>query len=83
MVASWSGMRVIALPLTTRASSRASNAILPLTYYHFQPPSQKFDENGKQNLVKKAINKASDVWVSFGNAPKSHWKVCHFRTSNA
>lgn len=76
-------MRIVALPLTTRAtkasSSHLSNAVLPLTYYHFQPPSQqKADDKREQSIVKRVMNKAADTWSSWGKAPQGNWKVCDF-----
>ncbi|KAF8523205.1 mitochondrial K+-H+ exchange-related-domain-containing protein [Gautieria morchelliformis] len=69
-------MRIIALPLTTRAtasSSRVPNAVLPLTHYHFQPPLRK-TEKGKQTIVNRVVNKAAEAWAGFGKAPQSNWK---------
>ncbi|KAF8582808.1 hypothetical protein K439DRAFT_1647417 [Ramaria rubella] len=68
-------MRIIALPLTTRATnSRVSTNLLPLTYYHFQSPSHKLDDKGKQNIVKRATSKAAETWAGFGKAPDGNWK---------
>jgi Mitochondrial K+-H+ exchange-related len=56
-----------------------SNAVLPLTYYHFQPPSQqKSDGKRKQSIVKGVMNKAADFWAGWGKAPRGNWKVCGF-----
>ena len=62
-------MRIIAIPLTSGASSSGAN-----TYYHFQtPPSVKGKES--PNLFKKATEKAAELWAGFGKAPEGSWKV--------
>ncbi|KIJ54413.1 hypothetical protein M422DRAFT_154133, partial [Sphaerobolus stellatus SS14] len=71
----WSGMRIIAVPLTTRvvASFQAgTNTILPLTYYHFHTPPPNPED--KKTLLKKAIDKVENLWAGFGKAPERNWK---------
>jgi len=66
-------MRIIAIPLTSGASSSGTN-----TYYHFQTaPKDKKKEN--PNLLKKAMGKAADLWAGFGKAPEGSWKYRTFQ----
>lgn len=68
-VAKLARMRIFALPLTSDASATGLH-----TYYHFQtPPPVK--PKGEPSLLKKATDKVSSVWVSFGKAPEGGWKV--------
>jgi len=74
-------MRIIALPLTTRAvaSSQAmTNTIFPLTYYHFHTPPRPKAE--KKTVFEKVTGKAEDLWAGFGKAPEGNWKnICLWR----
>lgn len=75
MTIRWSGMRIIALPLTnsTSGGGKISKEILPLTYYHFhtQPP----DDNRRPTLFNRVTSKAADAWANFGKAHEQSWKV--------
>jgi len=64
-------MRIIALPLTSGASSNGRHI-----YYHFQTPPRKDEHNNAQtqNIIKRATGKAADMWTGFGKAPVGSWK---------
>ena len=64
-------MRILALPLTSHASSSGRHI-----YYHFQtPPRAGASTNQKPGLVKMATAKAAEMWAGFGKAPEGSWKV--------
>ncbi|KLO09062.1 hypothetical protein SCHPADRAFT_834439 [Schizopora paradoxa] len=63
-------MRILALPLTSHASSSGRHI-----YYHFQTPSRPgASSTQKPGLVKMATTKAAEMWAGFGKAPEGSWK---------
>ncbi|GJJ13278.1 hypothetical protein Clacol_007529 [Clathrus columnatus] len=69
-------MRILALPLTTRACRTSGKDILPLTYYHFHTPPP--EGNPKVHLLTRLTNRASNLWANFGKADEKSWKVRRF-----
>ena len=63
-------MRIIALPLTSEASTSGLH-----TYYHFQTPPLVRPKSDK-SILKKAAEKAGELWAGFGKAPEGSWQVC-------
>ncbi|KLO12193.1 hypothetical protein SCHPADRAFT_854179 [Schizopora paradoxa] len=82
---SFSGMRILALPLTSKAASHGRHI-----FYYFQtpppPPSPPISskdgegDGGKKSrsrvrsLVERATSKASETWAGFGEAGEGSWK---------
>jgi hypothetical protein len=67
-MASKSGLRVIALPLTKPVYGLPS-----YVYYHVQSPPEP--PTKKPSLYSKAMEKASTQWMAWGREPKTSWKV--------
>ena len=62
-------MRILALPLTSGASSSGLH-----TFYHFQTPPPSPSKT-QPSVIKTAMGKVVSVWTGFGKAPEGTWKV--------